>query len=412
MSTPPSREPMPAEPAIAALESAAAPNSGALLALGVTLEQTTACLLENIGGVHRLAGWATLQREPGASLAQQGAAVCNRLGGQLGRVLWDETTNAPWLESPDVVAYPPVDQVVAAISPRRRLRVWLVGLTTGGSLAAARRALSSAPLQLVGTTTLTPNLSVSQLASQWGDTQPEALVITGGYDDPQQAMHPWLLQLCRYVGQALARLAPAQRPAVFYAGNRWAAAAAAPLLHPDGGIKDGGALTLLANVLPQPGQPYVTELSGALGQLYWRLCQRLPGYAPLSRWVTPPGQIVNLESCFARLVQIWMSYYQLPALHGLYCTPNWWLHVWASSAHGGVHMRFVKPQSRPPELERWPPLQLVSGPWPLELWPPRGEVWWDRTGLAPLVTAVGQVAPLAMLQVLETDLLEQRQRRA
>jgi len=408
MSTPPTLTPIAAGPAVVTQEAVATANSGTLLALGVTLEQTTACLVENVAGIHRLVGWATMQREPGASLAQQGAAVANRLGGQLGRVLWDETTNAPWLESPDGVAYPPVDQVVAAISPRRRLRVWLVGLTVGGSLAAARRALGSAPLQLVGVTTLTPDLSVSHLASQWGDTQPEALVITGGYDDPQQAMHPWLLQLCRYVGQALMRLAPAQRPAVFYAGNRWAAAAVEALIHPDG----GASMTLLANVLPQPGQPYGPEVTSALSQLYWRLCQRLPGYAPLSRWVTPPGQIVNLESCFARLVQIWMSYYQLPVLHGLYCTPHWWLHVWASSAHGSVQLRFVNPQARPAELAQWPPLQLVSGAWPLELWPPGGQVWWDRTGLAPLVTALGQVAPLAMLQVLESDLLEQRQRRA
>lgn len=386
-------------------------DGGSLLALGVTLEQTTACLLENIGGIHRLAGWATLQREPGASLAQQGATVCNRLGGQLGRVLWDEAANTPWLASADPVAYPPVDQVVAALSPRRRLRVWLVGLTAGGSLSAARRALSSAPLQLVGVTALTAALSGSRLAAQLVEAQPEALVITGGYDNPDPAAQQWLLQLCHYVGQALTRLAPAQRPAVFYAGNRWAGAAAEGLLRPEG----GGTFTLLANILPQPqqGQPTATtELAVALNQLYWRLCQRMPGYAPLSRWVTAPGQVVNLEACFARLVQIWMSYYQLPTLHGLYCTPSWWLHVCASGEHGGVRMRFVKPQWRPPELDGWPPLQLVSGMWPMELWPPVGQVWWDRTGLAPLVTAVGQVAPLAMLQVLENDLLERRQRRS
>ncbi len=383
-------------------------RSGALLALGVTMAQTTACLVENISGVHRLAGWVTLTREPGASLAQQGAAVCNRLGGQLGRVLWDETTNAPWLESTDAVAYPPLDQVVAAISPRRRLRVWLVALTAEGSLTAARRTLNSAPLQLVGVTILTPDLSANRLAAQLIEAQPEALVVAGGYDDPDPATHQWLLQLCRYVGQALTRLAPAARPTIFYAGNQWAADAAEPLLRPDG----GGALTRLRNVQPQPDQGQPAEVAVALSQLYWRLCQRMPGYAPLSRWVTPPGQVVNLEACFARLVQIWMSYYQLPTLHGLYCTPSWWLHVCASRDHRGVRLRFVKPQSRPVDLESWPPLQLVSGMWPMELWSPGPQVWWDRSGLAPLVTSIGQVAPLAMLQVLENDLLEQRRRRA
>jgi hypothetical protein len=71
-------------------------------------------------------------------------------------------------------------------------------------------------------------------------------------------------------------------------------------------------------------------------------------------------------------------------------------------------MRYVAPNSKPPELDGWPPLRLVSGEWPAHLWPRPGGSWWDRGALAPLVAAVGQVAPQAMLQVLSSDILEPR----
>jgi hypothetical protein len=57
----------------------------------------------------------------------------------------------------------------------------------------------------------------------------------------------------------------------------------------------------------------------------------------------------------------------------------------------------------------WPPLQLLSGGWldrtgqPMNL--PTGLRWWDRSGLAPVAAALGPVAPAAMFQVLNHDLL-------
>ena len=44
----------------------------------------------------------------------------------------------------------------------------------------------------------------------------------------------------------------------------------------------------------------------------------------------------------------------------------------------------------------------------LTLWPRPAVSWWDRSALAPLIAAVGQVAPQAMLQVLRADILEPR----
>jgi hypothetical protein len=435
--------------------------AGALLTFGIGLDKTTLCLLENISGHYRLAAWDSIAREAGIPPSHQCAALCRRLGEQLGRTLWDEQANRPFLSSEDPITQPPLDHVTIGLSPRPRMRVWLVGLTEGESIAAARRALVSTPLHLLGVTTLTPHLASTQLTLQLTEAHPEALVLVGGYDLPTTAAQQWVLELSRIVGQALERLSPGQRPAVFYAGNRWCAE----------GIEQGlrrmnGPLqfTALPNVLPAPGITQPAALGVALSSYYWRLCQQMPGINQLNQWVTAPGRIVNLEAAFAQMVQVWMEYHRLPRLHGLYCptrlgaperAPNaslrssthvdelfeglptdlsaslraeaqanlsasarkeaqadWWLHVWADQAEQGVQLRFVKPGVRPPELAQWPPLQVVSGEWPLDLWSPPDICWWDRSGLAPMVATSGQVAPAAMVQVLKYDLLEPRRRRS
>lgn len=406
--------------------------TGSLLTFGIALEQITLCLLENISGHYRLAAWETLAREAGIPPSHQCATLCQRLGERLGRTLWDEATNGPLLTSADPIRLPPIEHVAISMSPRPRMRVWLVGLTDGGSIAAARRALVSAPLQLIGVTSLTPQLTSTHLMTALSEAHPEALVLVGGYDTAAPEAQQWIIHLSRHVAQALERLSPGQRPAVFYAGNRWCAEAVeAGLRRMNGPIQ----VTTLANVLPAAARAEPAALGVALSSYYWRLCQQMPGINQLKQWVTTPGRIVNLESAFAQMVQVWMEYHQLPVLHGLYCmaaphgrghggspptlsasprpaaAQDWWLHVWADRAAQGVQLRFVKPGTRPAELAQWPPLQVVSGDWPLELWPPPQRGWWDRHGLAPVITSLGQVAPTALLQSLEHDVLEPRRQR-
>lgn len=379
-------------------------TTGSLLTLGITLDSVTLCLLENISGHYRLAAWDTLVREAGIPPSHHCTTLCQRLGERLGRPLWDENTHGPLLTSPAVIDWPPLEQVAIGMSPRPRMRIWLVGLTEGGSLMAARRALASAPLQLVGITTLTPTLTSTQLMTALSEAHPEALVLVGGHDSPTPEAQQWVLHLARLVGQALERLSPGQRPAVFYAGNRYASTAVEAALRAMSGPLQFQALT---NVLPAAGVAQSAALGVALSAYYWRLCQQMPGIQQLNQWLTPPGRLVNLEAAFAQLVQVWLAYQRLPVLHGLYCTPHWWLHVWAHGAQG-VQLRFVKPGSRPAELDGWPPLQLVSGDWPMELWPrdpSANRCWWDRRALGPVVTPIGQVAPMALLQVLQHDLL-------
>ena len=382
--------------------------AGTLLTFGIALDKITLCLLENISGHYRLAGWDAMPREAGVPPSHQCATLCQRLGEQMGRELWDEPTNGPLLTSADPIAQPALEHVAIAMSPRPRMRIWLVGLSEGGSVAAARSALASAPLQLVGITPLTALLTSAQIADQLMEAHPEALVFVGGYDTPETDAHQWVLHLGRIVGQALERLSPGQRPAVFYAGNRWCADAIGTSWRSMSGPLQ---LTTVANVLPAPGIAQPAALGVALSDTYWRLCQQMPGISQLQQWVTTPGRIVNLEAAFAQMVQVWMDYHRLPMLHGLYCTTQWWLHVWADGAEQGVQLRFVRPGTRPAELNGWPPLQVVSGEWPMELWPPPPVAWWDRRGLGPIITSIGQVAPAALVQVLTYDLLEPRRRR-
>jgi hypothetical protein len=294
--------------------------------------------------------------------------------------------------------------VTLAMMARPRLRVWLVGLSAHFSLAAAQQAVAASPVRVVGESCLNAQLDSGQLAVELLESQTEAVIIAGGYDDPSSAAQEALLLLCKMVGQAVARIAPGQRPMLFFAGNGLVTEQVEPLLR----VGDGPVQwMLLGNVQPTPGQVRRAELASALGYYYWRLSERTPGYAKVGRWLTPPGQVSNLAANFAQLTQAWMELQRLPELHGICCTADWWLHIWARQPQQGLALCYAEPHTRPIALAGWPAVQLVSGEWP-QPWTPTSPVWWDRERLAPVIGAVGQVAPLAMLQVLQQDVFERR----
>ena len=345
--------------------------------------------------------WSAVARNEGVPLIESAAALLRRMGQRLSRDLWDERTSAPLLFSEDNVRRPPLAHVAIAASPRPRVRIWLAGLSSSQSIDSLRTALVSSPAEVAGTTLFRADLDTAELTDLLTDAAPDMVVIAGGYDNPDSDTHAPLLELCLRIGQALARTAPAQRPAVVFAGNRWAASAAGDSIRNIG----GGILDVVENVQPAPGFVHKAPLARAVSLHYWRLCRRLPGFLELSRWVTSPGHISSQESSFAQLAQVWMEYQQLPELHGLWCGPAWWLHVRTNRSQGGLQLRYVEPQQRPTDLAEWPPLQLVSGEWPEDLWPRSSLSWWDRSGMAPMIAAVGQVDPQAMLQILRTDVL-------
>jgi hypothetical protein len=260
-------------------------------------------------------------------------------------------------------------------------------------------------VRVVGTTQLTASTNSGQLAAELIRAQPEVLVIAGGYEDAAATAQQPLLALCTLIGQAVLQMAPDQRPLLFFAGNQAAASQAEALLRAG---DDALQLTLLHNVQPAPGAIHQNELANKLGYYHWRLSERLPGFAMLSRWVTNPGQVSSLLANFAQLIRVWMEYHHLPELHGLYCTAEGWLHGWARQGQEGIRLCYAEPNSRPALVWDWPPVQLVSGDWPLRLWPPPARYWWDRSSLAPVIASIGQVAPRAMVQVLKNDVFELR----
>lgn len=392
-------------PQAAPLISTNSSERGSLLALSVELEGARACLLEEVNGQQRLAGWLALQNEASLEAPQQIINVCQRLGERLGRRLWHNAKQTPLWESDDPLRFPPLAQVSLSLMARPRLRVWLAGLSQSHSLAALKQILHSSPVRIVGVTLFTADSSSERLSVALAQARPDVLVIAGGYDDATPSVQRPLLALSGLVGQAIAELAPEARPALFFAGNRFAAAQAEALLRAGNG---GVQLAVVGNVQPMPTLLRQRELANAINYYHWRLSERLPGFTPISRWVTSPGQVSSLTANFAQLVRVWMELHKLPQLHGLYCTADFWLHGWARQEQEGIRLFYAEPNTRPALLQNWPTPQLVIGAWPVKQWPVPSFYWWDGGSLAPGIAAIGQVAPRAMVQVLKNDVLELR----
>jgi hypothetical protein len=352
--------------------------------------------LENIAGVYRLATWQTIPRLGERHLADQVAALCRQMGSRLERRLWDDAAHTPLLHSPDPTRHPPIEQIALALSPRPPLHVWVAGLTEGNSLEAARLAVNGSAALLDGVTALGVDGNADTLAQVLAHHHPDLLLLVGGYDLPD-AVQPVQL-LARVAAHALQR--QPRRPAVLFAGNRFAASAVETTL----AAVEGLTVAVAPNVLAAPLRPYPDQVAAALDEHYWRLCRRLDGFAPLSAWTASPATITTVEANFSRLVQTWMRLHQLPELHGVYCGDRR-LHVWAAEGHANPIVFFTDAdpvQAAPPG---WPQPALISGPWPERAPFPAGVRWWDRGGLAPVVAALGAPAPAAMAQTLHHDLL-------
>ena len=376
-------------------------ESGTLLVIGTDPVKITLCLIEPIVGTYRLAYWQEMLREPGQKTVQQVAMLCQQAERQLGRQLWAVDEQAPYTESADPLRFPPLSQVFVAASPRPRLRVWLSGISERYSLNSALLAVQSSPAQVGGTVPLRESVTSTQLHEMLSASLPDALVLTGGFDVPDPMAIAPVVQAGRLFSHALVRMAPVQRPAVLYAGNRWAVDEI-EMIFAEAGLSS--LLEILPNVQPHTQWAAPVSLIQGLTVEYWRRCRRTSEYREMSEWIEDSAQLASLELNFARLTQGWMRHCQLPELHSLYQGPDWWMHVWSQQDRETVEIAFSNPNERTPLVEKWPAPQLVSGPWPHEFWPQPERFWWDRLGLAPSIAAIGQGAPQAMIQVLETDI--------
>ncbi|MBI3959029.1 MAG: hypothetical protein HY328_09485 [Chloroflexi bacterium] len=382
-------------------------QSASILALGATPTSATAALLEPVAGSYRLIAWESATHNGGENtpfLPGALATVSQTLGDRLGRQLWDDSQNSPRMSIPNPALELALGQVVAAVDPLPPLRVWIGGLTGHESLAAAQYALDSTVCRTVAVYRFGLGGGPDRLAADLTDARPDLAVVVGGYDQSSPSARTAVLELCEELALALNITPSSLRPAIHFAGNRWAAADALALWS---GLPGGLTADAVENVAPAPGVHRATSLSVAASRLYWRRCGATPAIQSISRWITPPSAVRSISWSFAQAVRLWRQVHSLPALHGLFCGAPLWIHVCAAVGEDGVRLRFVPAHSRPPAMDGWPPLRLVSGPWPEELWPRPQRHWWDPTGLTPAVANVGQIDPLIAWQVLAHDLLRE-----
>ena len=374
-----------------------------ILALSVEQGLLRACLLEKVDGEHRVAGWINVQGDAPDSLNGQLATICRRLGQRLGRILWDEALAQPYIYSNDLVRHPPLGLVLAAASPIGPLRVWVAGLSARGGLDVVRQALTSMPAQVVGVTQLAATTASTEITVALNLARPDALVVVGGYDNANPQSHQPLLSLCKSVAQAVTRLSPSLRPALFYAGNRFAADQAAVLLQSAG---DHVECEIVSNLHPRPDLIMQTALIRALNYLHWQIGQRQPGVSSLSRWVTSPANITSVEWSFIQFAHAWMELQNISELHAAYRGPSWTLHCWTRAGQEALRIYYGSSNQPFDYPADWPSISLLSGHPPAEGPLPPSVRWWDRSSMLPLVATVGQSSPRVMLQAIRQDLLE------
>lgn len=382
-------------------------QSTSVLALGANPGSASVGLVEPVAGNYRLIAWESttlVDSKNGVSLLGALQSATQTLGERLGRALWDESQNRPRLTTTYPALQLALGQVVAAVDPLPPLRVWIGGLTGHESLAAAQSALESTVCRTVAVYRFGMGAGPERLAADLTDLRPDLAVVVGGYDHPAPSARSAVLELCSELAQAVNALPASSRPAVYFAGNRWAAADALALWSD---LPGGLAADAVENAAPAPGVYRATSLSVAASRLYWRRCRATPVVQGISHWITPPSEVRSISWCFAQAVRLWRQVHSLPALHGLFCAGPLWIHVCAVEGEEGVRLRFVPAGTRPAALNEWPPLRMVSGPWPDGLWRRRPGQWWDPTGLTPMVANVGQIDPLIAYQALAQDLLRE-----
>ena len=398
-----------------------APQS--ILALAAEPQRAVAVLIEPVEEIYRMVGWQTVdlpaQTSPDDCVGALAQAVI-RLEKQFSISLWDAEQDRPRLHATGPAFVEGVGQAFAVADLMPLLRVWMAGLSGGGSLAAGEAALAGALCSPIATYLPGPHQSEGALARELRALRPDVILIVGGYEQIGRRSQEQVLALSRRVIEAAVQLPDDDRPLFCFAGNSQSGSVALASWQEQ---TNGGAAMVADNVLSAAGSNSGTALRNVLERYHWQQSLRIPAMRRIGRWVDRSAALPSTHWAFAQAVRLWMRRHQLPALHGLYTGADRWLHVWAWETVGeeytGLRVNCVHPGERPEFLDEWPPLRLVSGDWPGQ-WrrpsqptatagPERAAAgpayWWDPLGLVPAVAGVGQTAPQAALQVLSADIL-------
>jgi hypothetical protein len=335
----------------------------------------------------------------GLSLADGLVQVAQEMGHRLGRPLWLAEADQPNLAEMDRPLSLGVSHAVVIGDTQPSVRLWVAGLGNQ-SLAAAERSATSSPCAAAALYRYQPGSDPQALAEQIRLAQADVVVMVGGYDQQDARAVSAVLTLGELVSDAVSHLQPEDRPVLIYAGNQWVA---------EGVLAEWREMTqqpcmAVANVLPTPDQSRQAPLAVALSQIYWAKATNTRQAGRISRWITPPAQFRSLQWGFVQGVRLWRDHQGLGSLHGVLVDGSTAMHVWSSREDEGVRIQFVQPHQRLNDPALWPPLTLVSGPWP-EAWPRPATAWHDPDILLPLITGLAQISPDAALHILETELV-------
>ena len=439
-----------------------------ILALAAEPQRAVAVLIEPVEEICRMVGWQTIEMSERAGPDECKTALVRairRLEGQFNISLWDRERNRPRLHSSGPAISDSVGQAFAVADLQPPLRVWMAGLSGGGSLAAGEAALAGALCNPVATYLPGPHQSAGALTKELQALRPDVILIVGGHEqivcaEPtpslrradttdfalsgrhhrplSEAQTPlarrkqatWrsansrsqeqVLALSRLVIEAAVELPAEDRPLFCFAGNSQAADTALASWRQRTG---GGAAAAADNVFNATDSGSVSALHNVLERLHWQRSLDIPAMQEIAGWLDHSVELSSTQWAFAQAVRLWRRRHRLPTLHGLYVAADRWLHVWAwempDGESEGLRTYCVRPGDCPDVLADWPPVRLVSGDWPAE-WPrplqpppvlipqrPRAlpAYWWDPLGLVPVVAGVGRNAPDAVLQVLTADIL-------
>ena len=398
-----------------------APQS--ILALAVEPRRAAAVLIEPVEDIHRLVGWQTVELSERATPDECKSALVQtvrRLENQFNISLWDGERGRPHLHSPGRNNTDGVGQVVAVGDLQAPLRVWMAGLSGGGSLAAGETALAGALCSPVATYLPGPSQSAGALAREFEALRPDVILIVGGNEEIGPRSQDQVLNLSRLVIEAAAQLPAEARPLFCFAGSSLSAEAALATWRQRTG---GGPSARADNVFGGTDGGSAAALHNVLERLHWQRSLAIPAMQEIAGWLDHSEELSSTHLAFAQAVRLWRRRQHLPTLHGVYAAADRWLHVWAWQMPGlesdGLRINCVRPGERPRVLADWPPVRLVSGEWPVSwskpsrpppvLGPERPKAlpafWWDPLGLVPVVAGVGQTTPEAVVQVLTADLL-------
>lgn len=398
-----------------------APQS--ILALAAEPRRAVAVLIEPVEEIRRMVGWQTVELSERASPDECKSALVQavrRLENQFNISLWDGERGRPHLHSPGQAVAEGVGQAFAVADLQAPLRVWMGGLSGGGSLAAGEAALAGALCNPVATYLPGPHQSAGALTREFEALRPDVILIVGGHEQIGPRSQEQVLTLSGLVIEAAAQLPAEERPLFCFAGSSQAADAALASWRQRTG---GGDAARADNVFNGTDVSSATAVHNVLERLHWQRSLAIPAMQEIAGWLDHSVELSNTQWAFAQAVRLWRRRQQLPTLHGLYAAADRWLHVWVwempDQESDGLRISCVRPGERPDILADWPPVRLVSGEWPVT-WPKPSQpppvlgpqrptalqaFWWDPLGLVPVVAGVGQTTPEAVLQVLTADIL-------